>query len=263
MTNPPYATGPADPNRPPHHAGPAGPAGQPGGSAAAPGPQSFRYQPHDPYGTFAAGQPAGPVLPPPPTFAERWGITGSNDRPRQVTVILQALWIYLAATALALIIGIVAALIATASAMFFVGIVFSVIVAAACFVLIWAIAREALGRFGFQDPRKVIYIGLGLLGLNALLGAFSSLKLIPGLVQILAVLLVLVLLFTKPVRAWLRDRPGNLPRNAPDQPPAAAPLMPQAPQQPVWRDVPPTAPRPPADGQNPAAPTGWPQPPQR
>ncbi|SDD35474.1 hypothetical protein [Glycomyces harbinensis] len=253
MTNSPYASGPADPGRAPQPAGPPpGPAAQPG----RPAPLSFQYQPHNPYATF--GTPTGPVLPPPPTFAERWGITASKERPRQVTWILQLLWIHLAATVVLLLMSLTTAIFAFAVFSFLLvgGLVFGLVVAAACLVLIWAVAKEELGRFGFQDPRKSIYIGLGVLGLNGLLGAFSILKVIPGAVQILTVLLILALLYTKPVRAWLNDRPGNWPRKIPDQHPNA---QQQAPQQPVWRDVPPpAAPQPPAaDGQGPAA-TGWP-----
>lgn len=210
MTNSPYATGPADPSQRP--AGPPpGPVANPGGPAAppaGPAPLSFQYQPHDPRAAYASGS-AGPVLPPPPTFAQRWGFTGKDDRPRQVTVMLQALWIGLAATALALVVGLAAASGPLALAA---GLVFGLLAAAASLAMIWAFARERLGRFRFQNPRHPVYIGLGILGLDALLRLFSAWTLVPALVQAAAAALVLVLLFTRPARAWLRDRPGNQPR---------------------------------------------------
>ncbi|MCD0443841.1 hypothetical protein LO763_09415 [Glycomyces sp. A-F 0318] len=206
MTNSPYTSGPADHGRPPQ----PGPAAHPGGPTAAPAgpaPLSFQYQPHDPRATFAPGQPAGPVLPPPPTFAQRWGFTGADGRPRQVTVILQSLWLGLAAAVLALVIGLAAASGAFSLAA---GLALGLLAAAASLILIWAFARERLGRFGLQNPRHPVYIGLGILALNALVGLFSVWKFVPALVQLAAAALVLVLLFTRPARAWLRDR--NQPR---------------------------------------------------
>lgn len=261
--------------------GTPGPPADPRDPAAAQGPsqQSFQYRPHDPYGAFA-GQPSGPVLPPPPTWAQRWGILPKDDRPRQVTVILQALWIHLAVNALAVLIALGAALVAALAFSFmglFGGIVFGLVVAAVNLALIWAVAREQLGRFGFQDPRMVFYIGLGVMGLNAVCGAFSVIRFLPSILELAALALCLVLLYTRPVRAWLRDRPGNWPRKVPDQHPDARPAEPAPP---VWRDAgpgpaaappvqppppgpPSTTPPPPAPGTPPpAAPPGWPQPPR-
>ncbi|MEU5873663.1 hypothetical protein AB0A73_19155 [Glycomyces sp. NPDC047369] len=238
MTNSPYTSGPApDPNRPPQ-----GPA--------------FQYRPQDP-GEVQYGQPTGPVLPPPPTWGQRWGVLPKDDRPRQVTVILQTLWIHLAATVVATLLGL------TGSAGL--SITLGVIAAAVNLVLIWAVAREALGRFGTDDPRLPIYIGLGVLALVALFRVFNPFTVVPAILQITAALLVLVLAFTKPVRAWLRER--NRPKGS-DVPP---PVAPQAPP-PQWRDPAgpgahapygygaPQQPGPPANG--PAAPNGWPQPPR-
>ncbi|WP_030162492.1 hypothetical protein [Glycomyces sp. NRRL B-16210] len=240
MTLPPDPTRAADPYR---RSGPAHPGG-------APQPQSFQYRPHDPYGAFAAGRPSGPVLPPPPTFAQRWGIRGREGRPRQITVILQALWIHLAITALTVLVGLSVALLAFAAlsfAGFFTGVLLGLVVAAANAALIWAVAKEELGRFGFQDSRTVFYIGLGLLALNALTGVFSILRILPSLAQLLAVALCLVLLHTRPAKAWL-ERPGNRPRKAPDQRPDSPIGI--DPPPPVWRDAHldprPNGPRPPA-----------------
>jgi hypothetical protein len=95
------------------------------------------------------------------------------------------------------------------------------------------VARELLGRFGSDDPRVPIYIGLGVLALIALFRVFNVFTVVPALVQITAALLILVLAFTKPVRVWLQERPGNRPRK--DEEPAQGPLIPQAPP-PQWRD---------------------------
>lgn len=229
MTLPPDPTPAADPY------GRPAPAGHRSAPQGAPTPQSFQYRPHDPYGAFAAGRPSGPVLPPPPTFAQRWGIRGREGRPRQITVILQALWIHLAVTALTVLIGLVAALLSFAVFPFVTGVVLGLVAAAANAALIWAVAKEELGRFGFQDPRKVFYIGLGLLALNAVIGAFSVLRLLPSIAQLLAAALCLVLLYTRPAKAWLEDRPGNRPRKAPEQRPDAPIGI--DPPPPVWRDA--------------------------
>ncbi|WP_335986857.1 hypothetical protein [Glycomyces sp. MUSA5-2] len=199
MTNTP--TGPG-PNRPPQ----------------APG---FQYRPQDP-GEVQYGQPTGPVLPPPPTWGQRWGVLPKDDRPKQVTVILQTLWIHLAATVVATLLGL------TGSAGL--SIALGILAAAVNLVLIWAVAREALGRFGSDDPRLPIYIGLGALALIALFRVFNPFTVVPAILQITAALLILVLAFTKPVRAWL-DRPGNR-RKGTDAPPPAAPQAPP----PQWRD---------------------------
>ncbi|MBO3732428.1 hypothetical protein [Glycomyces niveus] len=259
MTNPPYATGPEP---------------QP---QNAPGAPSFQYRPHDPYGTFAAGQPTGPVLPPAPTFWQRWGILPLEGRPKQVTWMLQLLWVYFAAAVLLTVVSLAfSALLASfldSAAGIVLTLVFSVIVLAAVIVLIWAIARERLGRFGFQDPRAVFYIGLGLLGLNAVCGFIGVVKVPFAIVQLLAVLCVLGLVFSKPVAAWLR-LPGN--QSAKDQEPQAGPddhVFPgYQPPPPQWRDAapqpglapPPAAGgyQPPAQPGPPAANPGWPQPPQ-
>ncbi|HEX2145010.1 MAG TPA: hypothetical protein VHG10_10930 [Glycomyces sp.] len=293
MTNPPYAPGPpGDPYLPPQQppgasmppSAPVAPQGGPAaqwdgrsGSAApksGPGPQSFEYRPHDPYATFKAGQEAGPVLPPAPTFLQRWGFRGKDDRPIQVTVMLQTLWISLALTLLVTLIGAIAADSAVGR---FAGLFFGVLVIAVCLTLIWAIAKEQLGRFKFQGPRKALYIGLGALGLNALIGFFSVWKFVPALAQAAAVLLCLVLIFTKPFRAWLRDRPGNQPRSDDDRRPGAhqTPLDGyQPPEPPQWRDTlqqpaagPTAAPGSagttiPLNPPNPNSNPGWPQPPR-
>lgn len=250
MTNPPYATGPGQPQR-------------------QPGAPSFQYRPHDPYGTFAAGQPTGPVLPPAPTFWQRWGILPLEGRPKQVTWILQLLWIYLAAAVLLAVVSLafsaVLASFLDSGAGLVLNLVFSAIVLAAVIVLIWAIARERLGRFGFQDPRAVFYIGLGCLGLNSLCGFIGALKVPFALIQLLAVLCVLGLVFSKPVAAWLR-LPGN--QSAKNQEPPAPAGDDQVfpgyqPPPPQWRDA---APQPglapPPAGYQPPADPGWPRPPQ-
>jgi hypothetical protein len=264
MTNPPYMTGPAnDPNRPQ----PAGSAGPP----PAPGASSFQYRPHDPYGTFAAdqgaAQAAGPVLPPAPTFGQRWGILAMEGRPKQVTWILQALWIYLAVAVLLSLVSIafsaVMAGVFSSSVGLVVNIVTALLVAAVVLVLIWAIAKESLGRFGFQDPRRVFYIGLGFLGLVALCGFIGSVKVPFALVQLLAVLLVLALIFTRPVAAWLKE-PGNQPKaeQGADGPPGVSYQPPQ------WRDAAhppaggPVSPPPAPPTQQPPSNPGWPQPPR-
>ncbi|GAA2304265.1 hypothetical protein GCM10009853_071560 [Glycomyces scopariae] len=246
MTNSPYTSGPApDPNATP-----------------GPGAPSFQYRPQDP-GAVQYGQPTGPVLPPPPTWGQRWGLLPKDDRPKQVTVILQSLWIHLAATVIATLLGLtgVAAL----------SVVFGVLAAAVNLVLIWAVAREQLGRFGSDNPRLPIYIGLGVLAVAALYRVFNPFTVVPALVLAAAVLLVLVLAFTRPVRAWLQDRPGNRPRREQQEQTAGTPLDPQAPP-PQWRGPagpgaqnpygyqPPSPPGPPANG--PAASNGWPQPPR-
>jgi hypothetical protein len=276
MTNTPYTPGPAyDPNRPPQQAGsyapPPGPAAPPtgpgqGGPAAT---LSFQYRPHDPYAHLNPGQESGPVLPPPPTFLQRWGFLGKDDRPRQITVVLQALWINLAVTLLVALIGIPVA-VGGSSAFGFVIVVLGLIATAAGLVLIWAVAKERLGRLGFEDPRKPIYIGLGVFALNALIEFFSVWTFVPALAQATAAVLVLVLFFTRPARTWLREREGNQPkRPEPEQRPlpgedylaaqraaaAAPPVPPLAPQQ-GWPAAPP------APGGHSAAPQGWPQPPR-
>jgi hypothetical protein len=268
MTNPPYATGPAgEPN-----------SQQPNGSA------SFQYRPHDPYGAFASGEPSGPVLPPAPTFWQRWGVLPMEGRPKQVTWMLQLLWIYLAAALLLMVLSLAfsAAIAAFLDSGFglVLNLLFGLVVVGATVTLIWAIARERLGRFGFQDPRSVFYIGLGFLGLVSLCGFIGAFRVPFALVQLLAVLGVLGLLFTRPVRAWLRDRPGNQSNKTPEQPSAPADdLFPgYQPPPPQWRDAAPhpngpTAPpatgtyrpptqQPPAPPSGPTAPTGWPQPPR-
>lgn len=250
MTNPPNAPGPSSP--------------------------SFQYRPHDPYAHLTPGQDAGPVLPPPPTFAQRWGFLGKDDRPRQVTVILQTLWIHLAVTVLVALIAMPVAA-ARPSAFGVLIVVFGLIAAAACLVLIWAVAKERLGRLGLDDPRQTVYIGLSVFGLNALIGFFSFWTFVPALAQAAAAVLVLVLFFTRPARAWLRDREGNQPkRAAPEVRPLpgedylaaqagrpgvpAPPVPPGAPQQGVWpaAQVPPMAPHAPGH----QAAQGWPQPPR-
>ncbi|MFG3339852.1 hypothetical protein [Glycomyces sp. NPDC048151] len=266
MTNPPYATGPAsEPN--PQQTGPASP--------------SFEYRPHDPYGTFQPGEPAGPVLPPAPTFAQRWGFVPMEGRLSQVTWMLRLLWAYLAAGVVLMSISLS---ISVAIASFFnsgVGLVLnilsSLLVAAVALVLIWGIARERLGRFGFQDPKTGLYIGLGFLGLVSLCGFIGAFKVPFAIVQLVAVLGVLGLLYTKPVGNWLRDTPGNQSAKAPEQRPAADDqLFPgYQPPPPQWRDAaprpnaaPPNQPgpytppvqQPPAPGSS--ASQGWPQPPQ-
>ena len=188
MTNPPYTTGPAhDPNLPPRQPGGAAvpPAANPAGN-----PQSFQYRPHDPYGSYEAGRQSGPVLPPAPTFRQRWGIHAKDDRPRQVTVMLQSLWIYLATATVVVIVGAIMAAVAFSTLGFLYSVVLGLVSAVICLVLIWAVAREQLGRFGSHHPRTTLYIGLGVLGLNAFLGVFSFLTLVPALAQAAAVLLV-------------------------------------------------------------------------
>jgi hypothetical protein len=250
MTNSPYATGPADPGRYQQPGPPPGPAA-PGG----PAPLSFDYRPHDPRATFAAGRPAGPVLPPPPTFAQRWGFASTDDRPRQVTVMLQSLWIALAADVLGILLGLAAG----STAVLVLGLVFGALAVVAGLALIWGFARERLGRFRFQNPRHPVYIGLGLLGLHALIGCFSAWTLVPALVQLAAALLVLVLLFTRPVRAWLSERPGNQPPEEQERRPLPGEdYLPGQPQQSPWPAAP-TGPH----GQAPPGPTGWPPPPHR
>lgn len=264
MTNPPYMTGPAnDPN--PHQ--PAGSAGPPPGPAA----PTFQYRPHDPYGTFAAGQgaeQAGPVLPPAPTFGQRWGILGMEGRPKQVTWILQLLWIYLAAAVLLSLMSIAfSALMAglfSSSVGLVVNLVSGVLVAAVVLVLIWAVAKESLGRFGFQDPRMVFYIGLGFLGLVSLCGFIGAIKVPFALVQLLAVLLALALIFTRPVAAWLKETPGNQPKGPEQRPGDGQPFLGyQQPQPPQWRDAahPPAVAPPAQQPLSPPANPGWPQPP--
>ncbi|WP_205324840.1 hypothetical protein [Glycomyces sp. YM15] len=271
MTNPPYATGPASEPNPHQRNGPASP--------------SFQYRPHDPYGTFAPGQPTGPVLPPAPTFAQRWGLLPMEDRPKQVTWMLQLLWIYLAAAVLLTLLSLAfSAMLASflgSGVGLVLNLVFGLLVAAVTLVLIWAIARENLGRFGFQDPKLVFYIGLGFLGLVSLCGFIGALRVPFALVQLLAVLGVLGLVFTKPVAAWLRERPGNQSKKVPEQRSAADdhPFPGYQPPPPQWRDA---APQPPAVGPaaggfnppappanqpppgpaGPTAPQGWPQPPR-
>lgn len=274
MTNPPYMTGPAnDPNR--HR--PAGPPPGPAANPPGPGAQSFQYRPHDPYGAFATDQQAGPVLPPAPTFGQRWGILGMEGRPKQVTWILQLLWIYLAAAVLLSLLSIafssMTAGIFSSSIGLIVNLVSGVLVAAVVLVLIWAVAKESLGRFGFQDPRMVFHISLGFLGLVALCGFIGALRVPFAVVQLLAVLLVLALVFTRPVGAWLRERPGNQPK-VPEQRPSAdgQPFPGYQPEQPQWRDAvhppaagpasPPVAPPQQPGPSGPSAHPGWPQPPR-
>lgn len=278
MTNPPYATGPANAPDPQQQNGPAAP--------------SFQYRPHDPYGTFTPGGSTGPVLPPAPRFAQRWGIMPMEGRLKQVTWMLQLLWIYLAAGVVLLLLSLAfsAAMagIFGSSVGLVLNLVFGLLVAAVALVLVWAIAKESLGRFGFQDPRVAFYIGLGFLGVVALCGFIGAVKVPFALVQLLAVLGVLGLLFTKPIRQWLAE-PGNQSKKLPEERPAAdGQVFPgYQPPPPQWRDA---APQPPAAGpqapqpgpmapppatgtyhpqqqqqpgrSGPSAPHGWPQPPQ-
>lgn len=286
MTNTPYTPGPAyDPNRPqqqpnggyaPQGGNTLPLAGNPprqGAPQAAPaanqdGPptRSFQYRPHDPYAHVNPGEEAGPVLPPAPTFLQRWGFLGKDDRPRQVTVILQTLWIHLAVVLLVSLIGIPVAA-AGSSGFGYVIVVLGFITTAVSLVFIWAVAKERLARLGFDDPRKPIYIGLGVFALNALVGYFSVWTFVPALAGSVAALLVMVLFFTRPARAWLREREGNQPkREEPEQRPlpgedylAARPGAPAAPQQHAW----PASPvQPPAHGAPQAPNNGWPQPPR-
>lgn len=248
------------------------PHGQPAGPHPGPTPQSFQYRPHDPYGHVANGQPSGPVLPPPPTFWQRWGITHLDARPRQVTVLLQALWIYLAALALSSLLSLAfSAVIASflGSGIGFVfNLVFSLLFAGLVVGLIWITAKEQLGRFNFEDPRLTYYIGLGILGLNALCGLIGAFRFVFGLIQLAAVGLAFALIFTKPFIAWVRERPGNQPRKAPQARPLPGEDFHHAPpQQSPWRDAAPghTAPPPgtqPPPASGPTAPPGWPQPPR-
>lgn len=275
MTNPPYATGPAS---------------EPNPQQSGPGSPSFQYRPQDPYGAFTPGRPTGPVLPPAPTFWQRWGVLPMEGRPKQVTWMLQLLWIYLAAAVLLTLISLAfSAVIAGffgSSAGLVLNLVFGVLVAAATLVLVWAVARERLGRFGFENPRRVFYIGLGFLGLIALFGLIGAIRVPLALVQLLAVLGVLVLVHTKPVGAWLRDTPGNRSAKAAEQRSTADDqVFPgYQPPPPQWRDAavqPPVGtPAPPPPGpvgppatyrpptQQPPAPhgptasRGWPQPPR-
>jgi hypothetical protein len=283
MTNTPYTPGPAyDPNRPPQPAGsyapqpgpaaPQGAAPSHGPGQGGPATLSFNYRPHDPYAHLNPGQESGPVLPPPPTFLQRWGFLGKDDRPRQVTVILQTLWINLAVTLLVALIGIPVAA-GGSSAFGFVIVVLGLIATAANLVLIWAVAKERLGRLGFEDPRKPVYIGLGVFGLNALIEFFSVWTFVPALAQAAATVLVLILFFTRPARTWLREREGNQPkRPEPEQRPLpgedylaaqrATAAPPVGPQQ-GWPAAPPVPgghPAPP--GGHAPAPQGWPQPPR-
>lgn len=279
MTNTPYTPGPAyDPNRPPHQPLGASAPTRDGNTlplAGSPPPQhrpaspSFDYRPHDPYAHLAPGQGDGPVLPPPPTFAQRWGFRGKDDRPRQITVVLQTLWIHLALVLLVALIGIPVAALGSSSFGVLV-VVFGFAAAVASLVLIWAVAKERLGRLGFEQPRRPVYIGLVVFGLNALVGFFSFWTFVPALAEVAASLLVLVLFFTRPVRAWLREREGNQPKKAPEQRPlpgedylaaqAAPPVSPGAPQQAAWPAAPTTPPAP--GGHHPTASQGWPQPPR-
>ncbi|MDN3239792.1 hypothetical protein [Glycomyces tritici] len=286
MTNPPYATGPAS---------------EPNPQQSGPGSPSFQYRPHDPYGTFTPGQPTGPVLPPAPTFWQRWGILPMEGRLKQVTWMLQLLWIYLAAAVLLVLLSLafsaaIAGFFGT-SAGLVLNLVFGGLCVAATLVLIWATARERVGRFGFENPRKLFYIGLGFLGCCALPGFIGVFKVPFALVQVLALLGVLGLVFTKRVGAWLRDTPGNRSAKAAEQPAATDDqVFPgYQPPPPQWRDAavpPPVSPSPaplidgsqasPRPGQvspppvagayrpplqpppahGPTAPQGWPQPPQ-
>jgi hypothetical protein len=217
-----------------------------------------------------AEQDEVPVLPPPPTFLQRWGFLGKDDRPRQVTVILQTLWIHLAVVLLVALIGIPVAA-AGGSAFGFVIVVFGLISAAASLVFIGAVAKERLARLGFDDPRKPIYIALGVFALNALIGYFSFWTFVPALAETAAALLVMVLFFTRPARTWLREREGNQPKREPEQRATLpgedylaaqaggpAPSAPGAPQQHAW-PASPVQPPPPASG---TTHQGWPQPPR-
>jgi hypothetical protein len=206
-----------------------------------------------------------------------------EGRPKQVTLMLQALWIYLLAAVLLMILSLAFSAVLAAFFDSAFGIVMNLLggllVIGATVTLIWGIARERLGRFGFQDPRLVFYIGLGFLGLVSLCGFIGALRVPFALVQLLAVLFTLAMVFTKPVRAWLDDNPGNQSKRAPEKRPADELFPGYQPPPPQWRDAaaqpngpvsPPPAPgayrpptqRPPAPPAGPSAPTGWPQPPQ-
>ncbi|MEU6859150.1 hypothetical protein AB0B28_09805 [Glycomyces sp. NPDC046736] len=240
------------------------PHGQPAGPPPGPTPQSFQYQPHDPYGHVANGQPSGPVLPPAPTFWQRWGMTHLDGRPRQVTVLLQALWIYLAALVLSSLLSLafsaVIAAFLDSGVGFAVNLVFSLLLAGLVVGLIWVTAREQLGRLNFENPRLTYHIGLGILGLNALFGLIGAFRFVFGLIQLAAVGLAFALIFTKPFIAWMRERPGNQPRKAPQSRPLPGEDFHHAPpQQSPWRDA---APGPGHAGPPASGPTGWPQPPR-
>lgn len=188
--------------------------------------------PHQP------GQPMnGPGPQQPPSASDPLadlGVKPNAARPAKVNWLTQALWGYLAASVLMLLLSIIA--VATAPWWLSTGFIVMSGVVGLVFhslsgVIAWFIAKGRLGVFGAADPRTVLLIGFGILGFFSLFGFFGGWGLgwyaafgaLLGLARLAAVGASFALVFQPEVHQWLLAQPGNRPKT----PPAAAQGYPQ------------------------------------
>lgn len=173
-------------------------------------------------------------------FFTEWGIKPSPVRPQKVTLLLQALWAYAAASVLISLLGFIAA----ASLPYYIGAgyitsaaIVSLLFGAGAIAVAWFVVKEKLGLLGAQDPRVPLSIGLGIIGFFALYGFFggwnvgwySTFGILFGFLRLGAVGMAFAMLFQPETYHWLLSRPGNRPNPSPQQPPGAQPY--QAPGQ--------------------------------
>ena len=180
--------------------------------------------------------------PPQSDLLAQWGITPNPARPQKVNWFTQALWAYLAASVVMLLLSIIA--VATASWWVGTGIIvasgiFGIVFHSLSGVIAWFTVKEKLGVFGAADPRNPLLIGLGILGLFSLFGVLSgwnigwyaALSALLGLARLAAVGAAFALVFQPEFEQWLRSRPGNQRKTPPNQPYGQQP-PPGYPQQP-------------------------------
>ncbi|QSB06702.1 hypothetical protein [Natronoglycomyces albus] len=203
---------------------------------------NFPPQPDPNHNPGAAGQ--APHNPPPSGgFLTEWGIKPHPVRPQKVTLLLQSLWVYAAASALIALF----ALIAAASLPYYFGTgyftsaaIISLIFGAGALTVAWFIVKEKLGLLGSNDPRITLSIGLGIIGFFALYGFFggwnvgwySTFGVLLGMARLGAVGLAFAMVFQPETLHWLRSRPGNLPNPGPQQPYGTQPHQAPGPNQP-------------------------------
>ncbi|GAB3645164.1 hypothetical protein [Glycomyces tarimensis] len=179
--------------------------------------------PPPPSGAHGAGPSPSPGAADP--LAE-WGVKPSPDRPQKVNWLTQALWAYMAASVLMLLLAIIA--VASAPWWMATGFIVTTGIVGLVFhgvsiVMVWFIVKERLGVFGAADPRVGLYIGLGILGFFSLFGFFGgwgigwygALSALLGLAKLGAVGAGFFLVFQPEVEQWLRSRPGNRPKQQP------------------------------------------------
>lgn len=169
-------------------------------------------------------------------FFRTWGIKPLAGRPQKITLLLQSLWAYAAASVLIAFLSLVAA----ASLPYYIGTsyftsaaVISLVFGAGAIAVAWFVVKEKLGLFGADDPRITLSIGLGIIGFFALYGFFggwgvswySAFGVLLGLVQVGSVGLAFAMVFQPETHQWLLSRPGNRP-NPPQQPGGTPPQQP-------------------------------------